>query len=173
MAKLEILEFPDRRLRTKATPVSAFDSTLKQLAANMLETMYEAPGIGLAATQVDVHQRLLVADVSEQRDEPRVLVNPQILHAEGHQIYQEGCLSVPGVFAEVERAGLIRVRAQDLDGKTFEFEAVELLAVCVQHEMDHLIGKLFVDYLSPLKREMVRRKLEKARRQADPEAASA
>ena len=104
MAKLEILEFPDRRLRTKATPVSAFDSTLRQLAASMLETMYEAPGIGLAATQVDVHQRLLVADVSEQRDEPRVLVNPQILHAEGHQIYQEGCLSVPGVFAEVERA---------------------------------------------------------------------
>ncbi|MGH8162840.1 MAG: peptide deformylase [Rhodanobacteraceae bacterium] len=173
MAKLDILEFPDPRLRTQAQAVTAFDAELKRLAADMLETMYEAPGIGLAATQVDVHRRLLVTDVSEQRNDPRVLVNPEILDAQGHQTYQEGCLSVPGIFADVERAGSIKVRAQDLDGKTFEFETDGLLAVCVQHEMDHLIGKLFVDYLSPLKRELVRRKLEKARRQADPQAASA
>ncbi|MDQ2972067.1 MAG: peptide deformylase [Rhodanobacteraceae bacterium] len=173
MAMLDILEFPDPRLRTHAQPVTAFDVELKQLASDMLETMYEAPGIGLAATQVDVHRRLLVADVSEQRNDPCVLVNPEILHAEGHQTYQEGCLSVPGIFADVERAGSIRVRAQDLGGKTSEFEADGLLAVCIQHEMDHLIGKLFVDYLSPLRRELVRRKLEKARRQADPQAASA
>ncbi len=173
MAKLDILEFPDPRLRTLALPVTAFDSQLKRLAADMLETMYEAPGIGLAATQVDVHRRLLVTDVSEERNDPRVLVNPEILAAQGHQTYQEGCLSVPGIFADVERAGSIKVRAQDLEGVTLEFEADGLLAVCIQHEMDHLIGKLFVDYLSPLKREMVRRKLEKARRQADPQAASA
>lgn len=173
MAKLEILEFPDLRLRTKAVPVSVFDAQLKQLAADMLETMYAAPGIGLAATQVNVHQRLLVVDVSEEHNDPRVLVNPEVLHAEGHQTYQEGCLSVPGIFADVERAGSIRVRAQDLDGKPYEFDADGLLAVCIQHEMDHLIGKLFVDYLSPLKREMVKRKLEKARRQAEPQAASA
>jgi peptide deformylase len=173
MSKLEILEFPDLRLRTKAELVRVFDPGLKQLAADMLETMYAAPGIGLAATQVNVHQRLLVVDVSEEHNDPRVLVNPEILHAEGHQTYQEGCLSVPGVFADVERAGLIRVRAQDLEGKSFEFEADGLLAVCIQHEMDHLIGKLFVDYLSPLKREMVKRKLEKARRQAEPQIASA
>ncbi|MEO6967954.1 MAG: peptide deformylase [Rhodanobacteraceae bacterium] len=173
MAKLDILEFPDPRLRTQAQAVTAFDAWLKRLAADMLETMYEAPGIGLAATQVDVHRRLLVTDVSEQRNDPRVLVNPKILDAQGHQTYQEGCLSVPGIFADVERAGSIRVHAQDLEGKTFEFEADGLLAVCIQHEMDHLIGKLFVDYLSPLKRELVRRKLEKARRQAEPQAASA
>jgi len=173
MARLDILEFPDLRLRTKALPVSTFDAQLKQLAADMLETMYAAPGIGLAATQVNVHRRLLVTDVSEEHNDPRVLVNPEILHAEGHQTYQEGCLSVPGIFADVERAGLVRVRAQDLDGRWFEFEADGLLAVCIQHEMDHLVGKLFVDYLSPLKREMVRRKLEKARRQAEPQAASA
>lgn len=173
MAKLEILEFPDRRLRTQAQPVNVFDARLKQLAADMLETMYAAPGIGLAATQVDVHQRLLVLDVSEEHNAPHVFVNPEILHAEGHQVYQEGCLSVPGIFADVERAGSIRVRAQDVEGKTFELEAEGLLAVCIQHEMDHLNGKLFVDYLSPLKREMVRRKLEKARRQVEPQAATA
>lgn len=173
MAKLDILEFPDPRLRTLALPVTAFDAGLKRLTADMLETMYEAPGIGLAATQVDVHRRLLVTDVSEERNDPRVLVNPEILDAQGHQTYQEGCLSVPGIFADVERAGSIKVRAQDLDGETFEFEGDGLLAVCIQHEMDHLVGKLFVDYLSPLKRELVRRKLEKARRQADPQAASA
>lgn len=173
MPKLDILEFPDPRLRTRAAAVTAFDADLRQLAADMLETMYAAPGIGLAATQVDVHKRLLVTDVSEERNDPRVLVNPEILHAEGHQTYQEGCLSVPGIFADVERAGLIRVRAQDLDGKVCEFEADGLLAVCIQHEMDHLAGKLFVDYLSPLKREMVKRKLEKARRQAEPQAATA
>jgi|SRR6185437_14732621 peptide deformylase len=172
MAKLEILEFPDRRLRTKARAVAVFGERLKRLATEMLETMYAAPGIGLAATQVDVHERILVLDVSEQHNTPHVLVNPEILHAEGQQVYQEGCLSVPGIFADVERAGNIRVRAQDTDGKVFELEAEGLLAVCIQHEMDHLDGKLFVDYLSPLKREMVRRKLEKARRQAEPQAAT-
>ena len=172
MAKLEILEFPDRRLRTKARAVAVFGERLKRLATEMLETMYAAPGIGLAATQVDVHERILVLDVSEQHNTPHVLVNPEILRAEGQQVYQEGCLSVPGIFADVERAGNIRVRAQDTDGKVFELEAEGLLAVCIQHEMDHLDGKLFVDYLSPLKREMVRRKLEKARRQAEPQAAT-
>ncbi|MBS0430890.1 MAG: peptide deformylase [Proteobacteria bacterium] len=170
MAKLEILEFPDPRLRTKAVPVTAFDADLERLAADMLETMYAAPGIGLAATQVNVHRQLLVLDVSETRNEPHVLVNPRIVHAEGHQVYQEGCLSVPGIFADVERAGTIRVRAQGVDGQFFEQDAEGLLAVCIQHEMDHLIGKLFVDYLSPLKREIVRRRLEKARRQAEPQA---
>ena len=173
MAKLEILEFPDPRLRTRATEVTVFDTDLKQLAADMLETMYAAPGIGLAATQVNVHKRLLVLDVSETQNDPRVLVNPQILEADGHQVYQEGCLSVPGIYADVERANRIRVRAQDMDGTPFEIETDGLLAVCIQHEMDHLVGKLFVDYLSPLKREMVRRRLEKARRQAEPEAATA
>jgi len=173
MALLPILTAPDPRLKKKSLPVAAVDEDVRRLMDDMLETMYAAPGIGLAATQVNVHQRLLVVDVSEEHNDPRVLVNPEILHAEGHQTYQEGCLSVPGIFADVERAGLVRVRAQDLDGNPFEFEADGLLAVCIQHEMDHLMGKLFVDYLSPLKREMVKRKLEKARRQAEPQAASA
>ena len=173
MAKLSILEYPDPRLRTVAQPVTVFDAALKQLAADMFETMYAAPGIGLAASQVDVHRRLLVADVSEDKDDPRVLVNPRILEREGAQVYQEGCLSVPGIFADVERADRIVVQAQDLDGAAFTLETDGLLAVCIQHEMDHLDGKLFVDYLSPLKRGMVRKKLEKQRRQAAPAAASA
>jgi len=167
MAIREIVEFPDPRLRTKAQPVAVFDAELRQLAADMLETMYEAPGIGLAATQVDVHRQVLVLDVSEEKNAPMVVINPRIVEREGQQVYQEGCLSVPGIFADVERADRIRVEAQDLDGKPVVIEADGLLAVCIQHEMDHLAGKLFVDYLSPLKREMVRKKLEKQRRHAE------
>ena len=166
MAKLSILEFPDQRLRTVARPVEAFDATLSRLIDDMFETMYAAPGIGLAATQVDVHRRLIVLDVSEDKSRPLVFINPEILRAEGHQVYQEGCLSVPGIYADVTRAANVRVRAQDRTGAAFELEADGLLAVCIQHEMDHLAGKVFVDYLSPLKREMVRKKLAKARRNA-------
>jgi peptide deformylase len=169
MAKLAILEFPDPRLRTKAAPVTAFDAALKQLSEDMLETMYEAPGIGLAATQVNVHRQLLVLDVSEEKNQPMVLVNPKITAKEGTQVYQEGCLSVPGIFADVERADRIHVEAHDVEGKLFSFDADGLLAVCIQHEMDHLAGKLFVDYLSPLKRELVKKKLEKQRRHASTE----
>ena len=164
MTLLDIVEFPDPRLRTKAAPVTVFDAQLEQLAQDMLATMYAAPGIGLAATQVDVHKRLLVLDVSEDDDEPMTLVNPEILSREGTQVYQEGCLSIPEIFADVERAEKIRVRAQRTDGSEISFEADGLLAVCIQHEIDHLDGRLFVDYLSPLKREMVRRKLRKQRR---------
>jgi len=167
MAKLTILEYPDPRLRTRATPVTLFDAALQQLAADMLETMYQAPGIGLAATQVNVHQRLLVADVSDGHDDPRVLVNPEITARDGVEVREEGCLSVPGEYAEVERAAHIRVRARDVHGKPIEFEADGLLAVCIQHEMDHLDGKLFVDYLSELKRTRIRKKLEKDRKQRD------
>lgn len=173
MAKLTILEYPDPRLRTIAQPVTVFDAALKRLVADLYETMYAAPGIGLAASQVDVHRCLLVADVSEDKDDPRVLVNPRILEREGAQVCQEGCLSLPGIFADVERADRIVVQAQDPDGVAFTLETDGLLAVCIQHEMDHLEGKLFVDYLSPLKRGMVRKKLEKQRRQATPAAVSA
>jgi peptide deformylase len=174
MSKLTILEFPDKRLRTKAKPVTVFDAALKQLAADMLETMYEAPGIGLAATQVNEHKQLLVLDVSEEKNEPLILVNARIVESEGSQTYQEGCLSVPGIFADVDRADRIRVEAQDIEGKPVTLEADGLLAVCIQHEMDHLVGKLFVDYLSPLKRELVRKKLEKQRRHgAEPATAVA
>jgi peptide deformylase len=166
MAKLTILEFPDPRLRTKAQPVTDFGPELARLVADMFETMYEAPGIGLAATQVNVHRQLLVLDVSEEKNQPHVLCNPRILTKDGIQTYQEGCLSVPGIFADVERANQITVEAEDADGKTFTLQADGLLAVCIQHEMDHLAGRLFVDYLSPLKREMVRKKLEKQRRSA-------
>jgi peptide deformylase len=166
MAILSILEFPNARLRIKAQPVVVFDEALKQLAADMLETMYAAPGIGLAATQVDQHKQLLVLDVSEEKNQPLTLVNPKITAKEGTQVYQEGCLSVPGIFADVERADRIHVEAQDAEGKPLSFDADGLLAVCIQHEMDHLAGKLFVDYLSPLKRELVRKKLEKQRRHA-------
>ena len=167
MAILDILEFPDNRLRTVAKAVDpaaittpAFQSRLD----DMFETMYEAPGIGLAASQVDVHERFMVIDVSEDRSQPLVFVNPEILEREGEQVYQEGCLSVPEIFADVTRANRIRVRAIGRDGEAFELDCDGLLAVCVQHEMDHLAGKLFVDYLSPLKREMVRKKLAKRRR---------
>jgi peptide deformylase len=166
MAQLEILEFPDPRLRTKARPVTEADLTpdLQSLIDAMFETMYAAPGIGLAASQVDVHQRFMVIDVSEDKSEPRVFINPEIVSHSGSQIHQEGCLSVPGVFADVSRHEAIVVRALDRDGKPFELAADGLLAVCIQHEMDHLEGRLFVDYLSPLKREMVRRRLAKQRR---------
>jgi len=166
MTMLTILEFPDPRLRTKAQAVTVFDSALHDLIGNMFETMYAAPGIGLAATQVNVHKQLLVLDVSEEKNAPLALINPRIVANEGSQVYQEGCLSVPGIFADVERADRITVEALDRDGKPITVQADGLLAVCIQHEMDHLVGKLFVDYLSPLKREMVRKKLEKQRRAA-------
>lgn len=166
MALLKIVEFPDPRLRTIAQPVTVFDRELQQLVADMFQTMYAAPGIGLAATQVDVHRQLLVLDVSEEKNQPHVLVNPRIVEREGTQTCQEGCLSVPGIFADVERAERIRVEAQDAAGTAFVIDAGGLLAVCIQHEMDHLAGKLFVDYLSPLKRELVRKKLAKQRRNA-------
>ena len=167
MARLPILEFPDPRLRTIAKPVAAADARIRKLADDMLETMYEAPGIGLAATQVDVHERLLVLDISEDHSQPMVFINPVILSSEGSQVYQEGCLSVPGIYADVTRAEKIRVEALDRDGKQFTLDADGLLAVCIQHEMDHLAGKVFVDYLSPLKRELVKRKLAKLKRLAD------
>ena len=169
MAQLEILEFPDTRLRTVARPVEPAEVTtpaFQSLLDDMFETMYEAPGIGLAASQVDVHQRFMVIDVSDDRSQPLVFVNPEILERDGEQVYQEGCLSVPGIFADVTRANHIRVRAIGRDGAPFEMQADGLLAVCIQHEMDHLAGKLFVDYLSPLKREMVRKKLAKRQRQS-------
>jgi len=165
MARLPIIEFPDPRLRTVARPVKEVDTRIRQLIDDMFETMYAAPGIGLAATQVDVHERLLVLDVSEDKANPLVFINPEILQSEGSQVYQEGCLSVPGIYADVKRAEKISVRALDRDGQSFELEADGLLAVCIQHEMDHLAGKVFVDYLSPLKRELVRKKLAKQRRE--------
>ena len=165
MTKLVILEYPDPRLRTKATPVAVFDEALRRLVDDLLETMYGAKGVGLAASQVDVHQRLLVLDVSETRDQPMVLINPQILSAEGRVPGEEGCLSLPGIYDKLERAARIRVRAQDRDGKPFEIDAEGMLAVCIQHEMDHLEGKLFVDYLSELKRQLIRRRLQKERKQ--------
>jgi peptide deformylase len=167
MAQLPILEFPDPRLRTVAVPVDrarVTEPAFQQLLDDMFETMYAAPGIGLAASQVDVHQRFMVIDVSENNDTPRVFVNPEILQRDGEQVYQEGCLSVPGIFADVTRASEVTVRALGRDGEAFELQADGVLAVCIQHEMDHLAGKLFVDYLSPLKREMVRKKLAKQRR---------
>jgi peptide deformylase len=166
MARLEIFEFPDPRLRTVAKPVDTVDDTLRQLIDDMLETMYAAQGIGLAATQVNVHRRLLVLDVSETRDAPRVYINPEIVAAEGSETCEEGCLSVPGIYAEVSRAGSVRVAALDRNGDAFEEELDGLHAICLQHEMDHLQGKLFVDYLSPLKRRMVTKKLQKQRKVA-------
>jgi peptide deformylase len=165
MAHLAILEFPDPRLRTRAVPVSSFDAALSQLIDDMLETMYAAPGIGLAATQVDVHLRLIVIDISDGKDQPEVFINPEIVWHDGVEITEEGCLSVPSFFEDVQRAARVRVRAQDRNGAAFERELDGLLAVCVQHEMDHLEGKLFVDYLSSLKRDRIRRRLEKDRRE--------
>lgn len=170
MSKLQILEFPDPRLRTEASPVETFDGALSKLIDDMFETMYAAQGIGLAATQVDVHERLLVLDVSETRDQPRVYVNPELLETEGTETCEEGCLSVPGVYAEVSRAEKVKVRAQDKGGEFFEEFLDGMHAICLQHEMDHLAGKLFVDYLSPLKQQMVRKKLDKQRRIAEREA---
>ena len=166
MAKLTILEFPDPRLRKKAAPVERVDDELRVLIDDMFETMYDAPGIGLAATQIDVHQRLLVADVSADKDDPHVFINPVITEKDGVTVTEEGCLSVPGYFEEVERAQHIRVRYLDRHGAEREDEFEGLLAVCVQHEIDHLDGQLFVDYLSEAKRQRIRKKLEKGRRQA-------
>ena len=166
MAKLKILEFPDPRLRTKASPVEIVDDELRTLVDDMFETMYAAPGIGLAATQVDVHKRLLVTDVSPDKTEPHVLINPQIIEKDGEAITEEGCLSVPGYYEEVTRAEHIRVRFLDRDGNEAEMEAEGLLAVCIQHEMDHLDGKLFVDYLSEAKRQRIRKRIQKERRHA-------
>ena len=167
MALLPILEFPDPRLRTKAVPVTDFGPELQRLIDNMFETMYAAPGIGLAATQVDVHMQLMVVDISEEKDAPLVLINPQLSEPEGGAFHKEGCLSVPTVFAEVKRAERIRVQAQDRFGVPLDFVADEWLSVCIQHEMDHLIGKVFVDYMSPLKRAFTIRKLAKLKRERE------
>jgi peptide deformylase len=165
MAKLDILRYPDPKLQTVAKPVQAVDARIRALVADMLETMYDANGIGLAATQVNVHERLVVIDVSENRDEPIVLINPTITWMGDERVKgEEGCLSVPGIYDGVERATAIRVSAQDADGNTRELEAEGLFAVCVQHELDHLIGKVFVEYLSPLKRNRIKSKLLKALR---------
>jgi peptide deformylase len=165
MTKLVILEYPDPRLRKKAAPVTVVDDAVRQLADDMLETMYAAKGVGLAATQVDVHRRLIVLDLSEGRNQPLVLINPELLKAEGSGPGEEGCLSLPGIYDKLTRATHIRVRALGRDGEPFERDADGLLAVCIQHEMDHLEGKLFVDYLSELKRQLIRRRLEKERKQ--------
>jgi len=171
MAILTILEFPDPRLRKKAVPVAGVDDDLRSLIDDMFETMYTAPGIGLAATQVDVHKRLLVADISPEKNDPHVLINPEILEKDGVAVTEEGCLSVPGYFEEVERAEQIRVHYLGRDGKQVEKEVEGLLGVCIQHEIDHLNGKLFVDYLSEAKRQRIRKRLEKDRRLQPAEAA--
>jgi len=168
MSLLKILEYPDPRLRTTATPVETVDDDLRRLIDDMLETMYAAPGIGLAATQVDVHKRVLVLDISETKDDPYCFINPEILERNGVTFGEEGCLSVPGVTDSVERADEVRVRALDRDGEPFELQADGLLAVCIQHEIDHLDGKLFVDYLSQLKRQRIKKKAVKARKR-DPD----
>ncbi|HVY64811.1 MAG TPA: peptide deformylase [Gammaproteobacteria bacterium] len=173
MARLAILEYPDPRLRIRAEPVTKFDARLQKLVADMFETMYAAPGIGLAATQVNVHERLLVCDVGTEGKQPYCLINPEILHAEGQTNAEEGCLSVPEFYDYVDRAALIRVRAFDPYGKPFELEAEGLLAVCIQHEMDHLDGKLFVDYLSELKRERLKKKASKKAKRAQQEGTDA
>jgi peptide deformylase len=171
MARLQILEFPDPRLRTRAQPVDQVDDALRKLIDDMFETMYAAPGIGLAATQVNVHKRLLVIDLSQDRSEPLVLINPEIIERAGVEESEEGCLSVPGIYEKVTRAERIRVRTLDRSGNMTEVEANGLLAVCIQHEMDHLEGKLFVDYLSELKRTRIRKKLDKDRKERTDNAA--
>jgi peptide deformylase len=167
MAILDILHFPDPRLRTIAQPVTEVDAAVRQLVDNMFDTMYSAPGIGLAATQVNVSKRIVVIDVSEDKDQPLCLINPEILELSGVEEMEEGCLSVPGVYETVQRADEVRMRALDRDGRPFELETGGLLAVCIQHEIDHLDGKLFVDYLSQLKRTRIRKKLEKNQRAPD------
>jgi len=166
MAILEILHFPDARLRNVAKPVAQVDDSVRKLIDDMLETMYEAPGIGLAATQVNQPRRVIVVDISEERNQPLALVNPEILEKHGEEQMEEGCLSVPGVYEPVQRAERVRVRALDRDGGAIDMEADGLLAVCIQHEIDHLDGKLFVDYLSNLKRQRIRKKIEKEARQS-------
>jgi peptide deformylase len=158
---LTILEFPDERLRKKAEKVQAVDDSIRQLVDDMFETMYESRGVGLAATQVNVHRRVIVMDISEEKNDPLCLINPEIVEKDGIEESEEGCLSVPGFFEKVRRAEHVRVRALNRNGQPFELEARDLLAVCIQHEMDHLDGKLFVDYLSPLKRQRIKKKLEK------------
>ena len=168
MALLPILTYPDPRLHTVARPVQAVDARIRGLIADLLETMYDANGIGLAATQVDVHERLIVIDTSEERNQPLVLINPEIVWAsEDTQLGDEGCLSVPGIYDGVERARAIKVRALDAEGQSRELAAEGMLAVCIQHEMDHLLGKVFVEYLSPLKRNRIKNKMLKARRDTE------
>ena len=169
MALLDILHFPDPRLRNRARPVPQVDESVRRLVDDMFETMYQAPGIGLAATQVNDSRRVVVIDVSEDRSEPLCLINPEILAKEGVEEMDEGCLSVPGIYEKVTRANQIMVRALDRNGETLEFEAEGLVAVCIQHELDHLDGKLFIDYLSKLKRQRIRKKLEKESRQTQPQ----
>jgi peptide deformylase len=168
MAILDILHFPDPRLRTKAKPVEQVDDKLRALVDDMFETMYEAPGIGLAATQINYHRRVIVIDISEERNEPLCLINPEIVEKEGVEEMDEGCLSVPGIYEKVSRADKVRVRALDRNGDPFELDAEGVLAVCIQHELDHLDGKLFIDYLSNLKRQRIRKKLEKESRNNQP-----
>jgi peptide deformylase len=171
MTQLTILRYPDPRLHTVAKPVAAVDARLRQLAADMFETMYEAAGIGLAATQVNVHERLIVIDVSENRDQPLVLINPEIVWASPEtRIGEEGCLSVPGIYDGVERSTAVKVQALDLDGKLQLHAAEGMLAVCIQHEMDHLMGKVFVEYLSPLKRNRIKTKLLKQQKDEERES---
>jgi peptide deformylase len=170
MARLDILHYPDARLHTVAKPVAAVDARIRKLVDDMVETMYAAPGIGLAATQVNVHERVIVIDISETHDALRVLINPEIVAQSGREESEEGCLSVPGVFDMVTRAERVTVRALDREGKPFELDADGLLAVCIQHEMDHLLGKVFVDYLSNLKRNRIKAKLAKLAREHRPEA---
>jgi peptide deformylase len=166
MPILNILRYPDARLHKVATPVTVFDESLKKLVADMTETMHAAPGIGLAATQVDVHKRVIVVDVSDRRDSLVVLVNPEIVEATGESDIEEGCLSVPGIYELVQRAERVKVRAHDQNGKAFTLEAQGLLAVCIQHEMDHLQGKVFVEHLSQLKQQRIRAKLAKQLRKS-------
>ncbi|MEE9327056.1 MAG: peptide deformylase [Cocleimonas sp.] len=165
MALLNILRFPDKRLRTKAVPVKEVNDGIRAFLDDMLETMYDAPGIGLAATQVNVHQQIVVIDVSEDKNEPYCFINPVITKSDGEEVCDEGCLSVPEFYAEVQRAETVTVEALDREGKQFELEADGMLAVCIQHELDHLKGKLFVDYLSPLKQKRLLKKLEKQAKQ--------
>ena len=173
MAILNILRYPDPRLHKVAKPVTVFDERLEKLAADMAQTMYEAPGIGLAATQVDVHEQLVVIDISEDKSALTVFVNPEILwSSDDRQVYDEGCLSVPGIYDGVERPSRVKVRALDVKGQPFEVEAEGLLAVCIQHEMDHLKGKVFVEYLSPLKRNRIKTKLQKEEREMERDAAA-
>ncbi len=171
MAQLNILRYPDPRLHKVAQPVTVFDERIRTLVADMAETMYAAPGVGLAATQVDVHEEVVVIDVSDEGKNLQVFINPEILWAsEEKRVYDEGCLSVPGIYDGVERPARVKVRAFDADGKAFELEADELLAVCIQHEMDHLKGKVFVEYLSPLKRNRIKTKLQKEERELKKKA---
>ena len=166
MALLPILEYPDARLKRIASPVTEFTPAIKKLVNDMAETMYAAPGVGLAATQVDVHRQVIVIDISENHDDLKVLINPRILEADGRQVCEEGCLSVPQYYDNVRRAAHVKVRAQDASGTPFELEATELLAVCIQHEMDHLKGIVFVDHLSQLKQMRVKSKMIKRHREA-------